>query len=169
MKTIKTYPNIILILINLIVLFFLISLIFFLFSAMLKIENGWYLIFPLALNAIILTIYYYQLANHFTFISIDIDEIKIYQLLKFKIEKIRLKEFSGYSLSEVTFGKNLYSSKSLILYTKTNRAIEIIKLFNLNFNNVLKSLNEFGIVKLGKEPYQTGILLRKYKYFNKTI
>ncbi|MES2543771.1 MAG: hypothetical protein V4548_02720 [Bacteroidota bacterium] len=163
MKTTRTYPNIILVLINVIVLLFLTILLFCMFLALLKIKNGGYLIFPLTLNLFILCIFYRQLANHLTYITINNDGIKIYQLLKFKIEILNFKEVSGYSISEVIYGRRLYSSESFIIYTK-KRPFEIIKLFNLNFNNALKSLEEFDIVKFKKEPYQTGILSRKYKY-----
>ena len=73
-------------------------------------------------------------------------------------------EIKGYSISEFVYGRNLYSSKSFIIYITNNEKIEFVKLFNLRFDDFINYLKKIDIVKLGNEPYQTGWYKRKYKF-----
>lgn len=110
--------------------------------------------------------FYYQISNFFTFVSVDINQLKVYQLLKFRIKTFQLEEISGYSLSEMYFGNapSLFKSKSFVIYPKKTKPFEVIQLFNLNFNNVLSEIKRNNITKFGFEPYVTGWFIRKYKF-----
>jgi hypothetical protein len=163
MKIARTFPNIFWITINLSVLFFFVALVISMIVAISK--NGQFLIVLPALFILTFSIlFYYQFSNHFSYVILNENEIQIYQPLRFKHICLTFKEIDGYSTSEVSFGKNLFSSKSFILYPKFGNEIEIIKIFNFNFNEVLKSLDKTNILKYGPEPYKTGILKRKYKF-----
>mgnify|MGYP006170631781 CR=1 FL=1 len=86
------------------------------------------------------------------------------QPLKIKKILLNLTEIKGYSISEFVYGRNLYSSKSFIIYIANNEKIEFVKLFNLKFEDFINYLKNIDIVKLGNEPYQTGWYKRKYKF-----
>ena len=113
------------------------------------------------------TVYFYsQLSNFFTFISINNSKIKVYQLLKFKIYTFEIDEINGYSLSEFYFGTypHFLKSKSFVIYSKKCKPVEIIKMFNLNYLEVLSEIKKMNITKFGFEPYSPSLLFRKYKY-----
>ena len=125
------------------------------------------MLFLLVFVSLIFLYFYYQLANHFTFAKINSSDIIIFQLLKFKIVKLKFTEIYGYSKSEISYGRvplNYYS-KSLIIYSAENNQFEIIKIFNLNLENFEEALKKTEIIYLGKEQYKfEKIYKRKYKY-----
>ena len=108
--------------------------------------------------------FYSQISNQLTYIKINNSGIVIYRPLRLKKFIFDWKEIRGFSISEFWYGKKLYSSKSLIIYSKTENPIEIINLFNLNFDQVFLSLKKNKVTKLGNETYQTGIWKRKYRF-----
>lgn len=113
--------------------------------------------------------FYYQLSNQFTFAKINSNGLVVFQLLKLKISKLNFEEINGYSKSEISYGRVPlnYCSKSIIIYSKNNNQFELIKIFNLNFENFEKELKKVEIKYLGKEQYQIEkIYKRKYKYKN---
>lgn len=135
-------------------------------------EGKFVMLFLLLFVGLVFTYFYYQLANQFTFVKIKTNEIIIFQLLKFKIVRLHFTEIFGYSKSEMSYGQVPlnYTSKSLIIYSKDIGQFEIIKNFNLNFDNFEIALRQSGIKYLGKEPCEFEKLYkRKYKYINKTI
>lgn len=175
MKSIKTYPNIFWITINLAILSFfgtgiLVCLEWiFEFVGFFKnsSENKIGMVFLLLFVTSIFLLFYYQISNQFTFVKINSSEIVIFQLLKLKIEKLKFDEIYGYSKSEMSYGKVPlnYCSKSLILYSKENNQYEIIKIYNFNFDTFEKELKKMQLKYLGKEQYQSkGFYKRKYKY-----
>lgn len=161
----RTYPNILWLAINMIFISFLFTILIFMILAIIINENYW-ILFPFSIVALIITMFYYQLSNQFALIIINENEIKLYQPLKFKKTRLKLEDIKGYSISEFSYGRNLYSSKSFIIYPKYGKGIEIIKLFNHKFDEILSLLKTYSITKLGHEPYETGIYKRKYKFNN---
>ena len=175
MKTVKTFPNLLWLLLNLAFLSFFGLMIFvclewiFEFKGFFKnnSENKIGMIFLLIFVSLIFLYFYYQLSNHYTFAKISSSGIVIFQLLKLKIEKLSFEEINGYSKSEISYGRVPlnYTSKSIIIYSKRYNQFELIKIFNLNFENFEKEFMKAEIKYLGKEQYQTEkIYKRKYKY-----
>jgi hypothetical protein len=175
MKSVKTYPNILWFLINLMFLsiFGILILVclewIFEFIGFFKnsSENKIGMLCLLLFVSSVFIYFYYQLANQFTFAKIGSGEIIIFLLLKVKIRKLKFTEIYGYSKSEISYGRVPlnYCSKSLIIYTAENNQFEIIKIFNLNFDNFEKALKKTEITYLGKEQYEfEKIYKRKYKY-----
>jgi hypothetical protein len=175
MKSIKTFPNLLWLLLNLMFLsiFGILALLclewIFEFIGYFKNSNenkvGMFCL--LVFTASILIYFYYQIANQFTFAKIDSDEIIIYQLLKFNIRKLKFTEIYGYSNSEISYGRVPlnFCSKSLVIYATDNNQFEIIKLYNINFDYFKMALKEKEIEYLGKEQYEfEKIYKRKYKF-----
>lgn len=159
----RTIPNFIWIFVNFIFILFLSSAVFFMTLAILK-YNNYGILFPLILMFSILVFFYIQFSNHFSYVIISQNGIRIIHPLKFKKADLNWDSIKGYSTSEIWYGRNLYKSKSFIIYSKTNEATEIIKLYNLKFYETLVSLKNYQIQQLGSEPYQTGTWKRKYKF-----
>jgi len=151
------------ILINLILLLFLVMIVIFMTIAI-AYHHKILVLIPLILVSILLFFYYNQLSNQFSFAKIKLSEINILQPLKFKIVRLKKEEIIGYSTSKVYFGRNLFYLKTFIIYTDTKEIFEIIKIYNFNFDNLVELLKKSNIKSLGKEPYQTAIYKRKYKY-----
>lgn len=165
MNSKKTYPNPFWYLLYIFIFIPFPVITYFLVRIILN--EGIYVMFIFVSLLITFTIYFYtQLSNFLTFISINNSKIKIYQLLKFKIHIFEIDEISGYSLSEFYFGRNpsFFTSKSFVIYSKKNKPLEIIKMFNLNYLEVLSEIKKKNIIKFGFEPYVTSLLYRKYKY-----
>lgn len=175
MKSTKTYPNILWLTINFMFLtiFGILILVclewIFEFIGFFKNSNQnkiGMLILLFLVSSIFLYLYY-QLANHFTFAKINSSEITLFQLLKLKILKLKFSEIYGYSKSEISYGRVPlnYCSKSLIIYSIKNNPFEIIKLFNVNFENFETALKKTEITYLGKEQYEfEKMYKRKFKY-----
>lgn len=161
----NTYPNIFWCSLYLIMLLLIALPLYFIFKIILKSHDYKFLFIEIIFIGLLILIYF-QISNFFSFISINSSHIKILQPLKLKYLKIKLDEIGGYSLSEFYIGSNpsLLKSKSFIIYPKTSKPIEIIKMFNINFTNILFLIKKSEIVKFGSEPYVTGFILRKYKY-----
>jgi hypothetical protein len=176
MKIIRTYPNLLWLILNFVFLIFFGILIFIFISILFNIKtyfiindpNRFWTVFPLIFTTFIFVYFYNQLSNHFTFARLNTDDISFYQIMKFKILNISLKEIKGYSNSEISYGRIPinYTTKSIVIYTKDGNQFELIKLFNYNFDNFTKELKDNKIKYLGKEHYQSGIYKRKYKYIN---
>ncbi|KGO85650.1 hypothetical protein [Flavobacterium suncheonense] len=175
MRTIRTYPNIFWLTINLFILTFFGFMILvclewlFEFIGFFKHNNEKVgMFFLLLFVTIFFSYFYYQVSNQFTFAKLDSDGIKIFQLLKLKIKNLSFENIKGYSNSEVSYGRVPlnYTSKTIIIYLKNNeeRPFELIKLFNFNFKNFTSEIKKTNIIYLGKEPYQPGIYKRKYKF-----
>jgi hypothetical protein len=175
MKTVNTFPNLLWLFLNLVFLLFLGIMILiclewvFEFKGFFKNndENKIGMIFLLIFVSLIFLYFYYQLSNQFIFAKISSNGIVIYQLLKLKVEKLSFEDVNGYSKSEISYGRVPlnFTSKSIIIYSKRNNQFEIIKLFNLNYENFKSELKNIESEYLGKEPYQTEkIYKRKYKY-----
>ncbi|MCG2611994.1 hypothetical protein LZZ90_10795 [Flavobacterium sp. SM15] len=163
MTEIRTFPNVFWIAINVVITLFFFSLTVFLTSVYLKDKNS-VILFPIFFLFFFSVLFFYQLSNHFVYISKDEHGITITQPLKFKIVKLDWGQIRGYSISEVWFGKNLHSSKSFVIYTIDKKIFEIIKICNFRFDKMLLSFDNNKIPNLGYEPYQTGVYKRKYKY-----
>jgi len=173
--TIKTFPNLLWLFLNLVFLSFFGIMILvclewiFDFIAFFKNsnENKIGMIVLLFFVSLLFLYYYYQLSNNFTFAKINSNGIVLYQLLKLKIKKLSFEEISGYSKSIISYGRVPlnFTSKSIIIYSKRNEQFELIKIFNLNFENFEKEFRKTEIKYFGKEAYQTEkIYKRKYKY-----
>jgi hypothetical protein len=178
MKTIKTFPNLLWLLINLFFLSFFGIIILvclewiFEFKGFFRNSNdnkiGMLLL--LILISPIFLYFYYQLSNQFTFAKISSSEIVIFQLMKLKIKTLRFEEINGYSKSKISYGKIPlnYNSKSIVIYSKNDNQFELIKIFNLNFEIFEDKLKQTKIKYFGNEQYQTKkIFKRKYKFVNK--
>ena len=159
----RTFPNVFWILINLIFIIFLSTIVVFMTLAISK-NHNYGILFPLILVLAILLVFYIQLSNHFSFFIVNENGIQIIQPLKLMKVDLKWNEIKGYSTSEFRYGRDLYKSKSFVIYSKTKAPIEVIKLFNLKFDETLSSLKNYPIQKLGSEAYQTGIYKRKYKF-----
>lgn len=163
MSKLKTFPNVFWITINILIVIFFLSLTVFMGFVFLKNKNIAILI-PLLFMLLLAIMFYIQLSNHFVYISRNEVGIKINQPLKFKFVKLNWNQLKGYSVSEIWFGKNLFCSKSFIIYSNDERVFEIIKICNFGFNEMLLSFNDKKIYYLGKEPYDTGFYSRKYMF-----
>lgn len=113
---------------------------------------------------LVLAIFYYQFSNQFTVIFVNESKVEIYKPLRFQRFCIKNEDIRGFSISEIWYGRYLYSSKSFVIYTNSVEKFEIINIVNLNFDKVLSLLKKYKIKNLGKEPYQTGFFNRKYKF-----
>lgn len=174
MKSIKTYPNILWLILNLSFLSFFGMMILVCFEWIFELigyfknsqENKIGMIFLLLFITPLFIYYYYQLSNQFIFIKINPNQIVIYQLLKLKVKKINVEEIRGYSKSVMAYGTApTYNSKSIVIYTENNNQFEIIKIFNLNFSAFENELKKTDIKYLGQESYSTEKMYkRKYKY-----
>ena len=163
MSKTRTFLKILWITINLFFGLFLLLLIIIMFQAV-RINGNYFILLPMILLTSFLIFFYIQLSNQITYIIINEREIEVFKPLKFQKITLEWKNIKGYSVSEFWYGRNLYSSKSFIIYPKTESEIEIINLFNLKFEQTFESLKKHKIVKLGNEPYQTGLWKRKYKF-----
>jgi hypothetical protein len=159
----RTYPNILWIFINLFIFSILIAIASFTVFEIMNNKN-FVLFFPLIFLLLVITLFYKQFSSQFVYIKIEDKKITIYQPLKIKKILLNLAEIKGYSISDFVYGRNLYSSKSFIIYITNNEKIEFVKLFNLRFDDFINYLKKIDIVKLGNEPYQTGWYKRKYKF-----
>jgi hypothetical protein len=176
MKIVRTYPNLLWLILNFVFLIFFGILIFIFISVLFNFKtyfiindpNRFWAVFPLIFATFIFVYFYYQLSNHFTFARLNTNDISFYQVMKFKFVNIRLKDIKGYSNSEISYGRIPlnYTTKSIVIYIKDGDQFELIKLFNYNFDNFTKELKDNKIKYLGKEQYQSGIYKRKYKYIN---
>jgi len=163
MNKTRTFLKILWITINIFFEIFLILTLIIMFQAV-NINGNYLILLPMFFVTFFLIFFYNQLSNQITYITISEREIEVYKPLKFLKISLEWKNIKGYSVSEFCYGRNLYSSKSLIIYPKTESEIEIINLFNLNFEQTFESLKKHNIAKLGNEPYQTGLWKRKYKF-----
>ena len=128
--------------------FFLASLFFVLFWV--------YFVFHLA----------YFFGFYFKYIEINNNNISIFELYKLKTRKSKFGEIMGYSKSEVYFGKNLWKSKSIVIYFNNGETSEILNIFISNLSLFEEELKRKKIKYLGFEGYQTGWFYREYN-FNK--
>ena len=161
MRKIRFFFKILWIVINFIFLFFAISIMLFLCT---RINENYMFLLILLIFGFVITLFYYQFSNQLTYIVINESVIKVYKPLRFQKYYLKIEEIRGYSVSEVCHGRNLYSSKSFVIYSNSTKEIEIIDLFNLNFDESISLLKKYRITKLGKEPYITGFCKRKYKF-----
>lgn len=159
----RTFPNVLWILVHLLLILFVATVAVFMIMAISKNKN-FAILFPLMLDILVLMLLSIQLSKQFIFTAVGESGITLFQPLKFKKVTFGWNEIKGYSTSQIYYGNNLYKSKTFIVYSKTEEAFEVIKLFNFKFEQTLASLEQYPIQKLGSEPYQTGILNRKYKY-----
>lgn len=161
--SIRKFLKILCITTNLFFVFFLILVLILMFKAV-SINGNYLIVIPMILITFLLIFFFNQFSNHLTHIKIIETGIEVYKPLKFQKIYLEWKEIKGYSVSEICYGRNLYSSNSFIIYSNTKSEIEIISLFNLNFEKVFESIKKHKVTKLGNEPYQTGLWKRKYKF-----
>lgn len=110
----------------------------------------------------------YYFCFYFKIVQIELNQFSTFELKSFKTFHANFHEISGYSTSKVSFGKYTWKSKSMIIYFKSGKVVEILSSF---VSNVDLLENEFKIRKikyLGFEDYNTGWFFRKYKFTEKT-
>ena len=110
----------------------------------------------------------FHLTYFFTFyfksLSIKDKNLSIFELNKFKVTKLKPNEIKGYSKSEVYFGKYMWKSKSIIIYSKNGIKYEFVSVFITKLNELENEMKRNRIKYLGFEDYQTGWFYRKYKF-----
>ena len=161
----STFPNPIWILFQLMFMLAMLGVGFFTLSLTLKGLNV-ILILVVLFQLAVFFLLYVQLANHFTFVHVKENGIRIVQPLRLKNVFLSWDEIHGFSTSQIHFGNRggTFKSKSFIIYSKRNTVFEIIKIYNFRFDSVLHSLKKFPIKKLGTESYDTGFWKRKYRF-----
>ena len=93
--------------------------------------------------------------------------ITIFGLQKLKSTKIDYKEIEGFPTSELYFGRYLWKSKSIVIYTKTKKTIEILNSYNSSFEKFEFELRKRKVKYYGFEEYNTGWYFREYKFNRK--
>ena len=108
----------------------------------------------------------YVFCFYFKWISLIDNKISIFELNKLKTTKANLDEISGYSKSEVYFGKYAWKSKSIVIYFNSGKTLEILNCFVSGIDDLEKELKTRKVKYLGFEDYKTRRFFREYK-FNK--
>ncbi|MBS4039489.1 MAG: hypothetical protein KGZ81_02700 [Flavobacteriales bacterium] len=165
------YPKLLFPVIKLLFILFFLSML--LFSVKNLIENislkfdFWILMGSfLLLSFIGLVIFHltYFLSFYFKFLEINETGIFIFELIKMKKSYFSFNDIKGYSKSEVYFGRNMWKSKSIVIYFNNGIQSEIVSVFVTNLTELEKILKNKKIKYLGFEGYQTGLFYREYKY-----
>lgn len=108
----------------------------------------------------------YVFCFYFKWVSLIDNKISIFELNKLKTTTFILDEISGYSKSEVYFGKYAWKSNSLVIYFKSGKTSEILSSFVSGVDDLDKEFKSRKVKYLGFEDYKTGWFFREYK-FNK--
>jgi hypothetical protein len=96
--------------------------------------------------------------------------LKIIYPFKFKTISLKWNEIKGYSKSDYWYGgRPGFNSKSIVIYSKSRHIFEIIKVYNLDFQNFQTKIRQFDVVCFGsekfiKKPYLLISQKRFYKY-----
>ncbi|WP_396153616.1 hypothetical protein [Flavobacterium sp.] len=83
---------------------------------------------------------------------------------KFKTKKNTFDDILGYSKSEVYFGKNLWKSKSIVIYFNNGETSEFLRIFISDLELFEKELKRRKVKYLGFEGYKTGWFYRQYEF-----
>ncbi|WP_333694441.1 hypothetical protein [Flavobacterium sp.] len=167
------YPKIFLPSIKLI---FIIGFFYFLFLGVVKfidkpkshIDLGFIIsaiVFSLFIGYVIFHLGYF-FCFYFKYASLNENVLSIFELNKLKTTKVNLDQISGYSKSEVYFGRYTWKSKSIVIYFKLGKTSEILSSFVSGVDDLEKELKKRKVKYLGFEHYNTGWFFREYK-FNK--
>ncbi|NQY31469.1 MAG: hypothetical protein HRT69_18630 [Flavobacteriaceae bacterium] len=100
-------------------------------------------------------------------ISFQENGFAIFEYHKLKTSKVDYNEISGFSNSEVYFGKYTWKSKSLVVYTKSNGVFEILNNYNSSNDKFELELKKHKIKYYGFEEYSTGWYFREYRFSEK--
>ncbi len=111
----------------------------------------------------------YFFCFYFKYVLLNKKSISIFELKNLKIEEIKFDEIIGFSKSEVYFGRYNWKSKSIVIYSKTGKATELLNSFISNLDLLETELKNEKIKYLGFENYNTGYFFRKYKFIEKYI
>lgn len=176
-KTLKTRPNIFWIGFVIFLLIFLVAytsiFVFFfysLFSEEANRSNSYVFLFPIFLFSSMTFFAIYIVSNRMNYAVATVNGLKIIFPMKLKSVFLQWTDIKGYSKSDYFYGgKPAFKSKSIVIYTRSKRIYEIIKLYNFDFQNFQTNLRKFNIICFGHEVFNTEpykLLFRKrvYKY-----
>uniref|UniRef100_UPI0023F3428F hypothetical protein n=1 Tax=Flavobacterium filum TaxID=370974 RepID=UPI0023F3428F len=121
------------------------------------------LVFSLLLGYLIFHLGYF-FCFYFKYVSLNENEISIFELNKLKTTKVNINHISGYSKSEVYFGKHAWKSKSIVIYFKSGKTSEILSSFVSRIDDFEKELKRNKVKYFGFENYNTGWFFRQYKF-----
>lgn len=155
-------------------LIFIIGLLYFLFFVFYKFNEKSNSSFDsgFVLSAIVFSVFLgyfifhlgYFFCFYFKYVSLNENELSIFELNKLKTTKVNLDQISGYSKSEVYFGKYAWKSKSIVIYFKSGGISEILRSFVSGIDDLEKELKRNKVKYLGFEHYNTGWFFRQYKF-----
>ncbi len=106
----------------------------------------------------------YFFSFYFKYLKIDDNYFSIFELNKFKTKKNTFDDILGYSKSEVYFGKNLWKSKSIVIYFNNGETSEFLRIFISDLELFEKELKRRKVKYLGFEGYKTGWFYRQYEF-----
>jgi hypothetical protein len=128
-----------------------------------------YLLFGFIIDALFIFIIitaFKKTINNVTFVTISKQGIKIRRPLKFYSQYFDWSEIKGYSKTDYIYmgGKASLCCKAIIIYTKSKMTYEIIEVYNSNYLNFQKYLNNFKVVYFGTEKYERGRFGKRKNY-----
>ncbi len=109
----------------------------------------------------------YNFLFYLKIIRFERNFITFFEFHTLKTTKIEYNDIKGFSKSEVYFGRYLWKSKSIIIYTKTNKTFEILNNYNSSYVKFELELKKRKIKCYGFEEYKTGWYFREYKFSGK--
>lgn len=153
---------------------FIIGLFYFIFFSVIKfqekssssIDSGFIIsaiVFSLLMVYLIFHLGFF-FCFYFKWVFINDNRISIFELNKFKNTTVDFKEISGYSKSEVYFGRYAWKSKSIVIYFKSGKTSEILGSFVSGVDDLENELKKRKVKYLGFEYYNTGWFFRQYKF-----
>ena len=160
------FPSIKLIFITGFFYFFFLGIVKFIDKPKSHIDSGFIIsaiVFSFFIGYIIFHLGYF-FCFYFKYISLTENEISIFELNKLKTTRYNLDEISGYSKSEVYFGKHTWKCKSIVFYFKSGKTSEILSSFVSGVDDLEKELKSRKVKYLGFEHYNTGWFFRQYKF-----
>lgn len=101
---------------------------------------------------------------YFKSVVIDTNSIAIFELRNLKTTRAAFEDISGYSKSEVYFGKYGWKTQSVVIYYQSGKVAELLNDFVSDLDLLEKELQNKGVNYLGFEPYTTGLFVRDYQF-----
>lgn len=140
------------------------------FSDVANRSNSYIFVFPILVFSALTIFAFYTVSNRLNYAVATENGLRIIFPMKLKSVFLEWKDLKGYSKSDYFYGgRSAFKSQSIVIYTRTNRIYEIIKLYNFDFLNFQTNLRKFNIVCFGHEGFNTvayKLIFRKrsYKY-----
>jgi len=109
----------------------------------------------------------YNFLFYLKIISFKENGFEVFEYNKLKTTPINYNDISGFSNSEVYFGKHTWKSNSIVVYTKSSGIFEILNNYNSGIERFELELKKRKIKYYGFEEYSTGWYFRAYEFSEK--